>query len=520
MPEYLSPGVYVEEVSAGPRPIEGVSTSTTGFVGLTERGPTEPRLVTSWLDYQRWYGSFIPTSTSFLPFSAKGFFDNNGRRAFIARIVGDGALASSDALDTAGGAQQLVATASGPGIWGDRVYVEVSDGSRSGFRLRISYFRNVPLDPATAVADATEDYDDLGLDPAGSRYVITTINNASQLVQVDWADSATAPDRPVNQAWTALAGGDEGAAITATRYIGDNTPATPPDQRTGLAGLETIDEISILCVPDEVHPGLAGGGQQGQIRNAIVNQCERLQDRFAVLQVESGAGNVTAIQPTIDTTYAAIYYPWIRVFNPLNQDTVLIPPGGHVTGIYARVDVERGVHKAPANEVVRGIVTEDLPGNRRPLEYHITRGEHDILNPRGVNVTRDFRADGRGIRVWGARTLSSDAQWRYVNVRRLFIFIEESIDEGTQWVVFEPNFEPTWARVRRSITAFLNSVWRSGALVGNTPDEAFFVKCDRTTMSQDDIDNGRLICLIGVAPVKPAEFVIFRISQKTAESDA
>jgi phage tail sheath protein FI len=167
---------------------------------------------------------------------------------------------------------------------------------------------------------------------------------------------------------------------------------------------------------------------------------------------------------------------------------------------------------------VRGIITRDLAGDRGPLEFKITKGEHDILNPRGINVIRDFRIAGRGTRVWGARTISSDAEWKYVNVRRLFIFVEESIDEGTQWVVFEPNDEPLWARVRRSITNFLTRVHASGALMGQTPEEAFFVKCDRTTMTQDDIDNGRLICYIGIAPVKPAEFVIFRISQKTIEA--
>jgi phage tail sheath protein FI len=178
-----------------------------------------------------------------------------------------------------------------------------------------------------------------------------------------------------------------------------------------------------------------------------------------------------------------------------------------MAGIYARVDVERGVHKAPANEVIRGITK---------IAQDVTKREQDLLNPRGINALRFF--PGRGNRVWGARTVSSDASWRYVNVRRLFIYVEESIDEGTQWVVFEPNDEPLWARVRQTITNFLTTVWRSGALEGTKPDEAFFVKCDRTTMTQDDIDNGRLICVIGIAPVKPAEFVIFRIQQKTRES--
>jgi uncharacterized protein len=206
------------------------------------------------------------------------------------------------------------------------------------------------------------------------------------------------------------------------------------------------------------------------------------------------------------------------VSDPRTQDTLLVPPGGHVLGIYARTDIDRGVHKAPANEVVRGIVTQDLPGNLGPLEFKVTMEAQDILNPRGINVIRDFRADRRGIRVWGARTLADDPQWRYVNVRRLFIFLEESLEKGTRWVVSEPNDKVTWARVRQSIATFLDSIWRMGALIGTTAEQAFFGGCDRSTMTQDDIDNGRLICQIGVAPVKPAEFVIFRISQKTLEA--
>lgn len=179
-----------------------------------------------------------------------------------------------------------------------------------------------------------------------------------------------------------------------------------------------------------------------------------------------------------------------------------------MAGIYARTDIGRGVFKAPANETVRGIVG---------LEFQITKDEQSILNPRGVNVIRKF--PGRGIRVWGARTLSSDPLWKYINVRRLFLFLEESIDEGTQWVVFEPNDQKLWARVRTTITGFLTTQWKEGALMGSTPDEAFFVKCDETTMTQDEIDNGRLICIIGVAPVKPAEFVIFRIAQWRSGSE-
>ena len=531
MPEYLSPGVYVEEISVGPKPIEGVSTSTTGFVGQTERGPLYARLVTSWLDYQRWYGNYMDTAVSYTAHAVKGFFDNGGQRAFIARVVrGDAGTPASLTLDT-DTTQQLRIDAIGPGEFGNRIYVRVDSGKQKGFRLTILYYRVAPpepfvdpLDPANLAdenrrdPDATEDYDNLGLLPNGPRYAITTVNAGSQLIQIDWqfADEPPAmPEIPDPPVFEPLTDGSDGIdAPTATMYIGAHAM---PENRRGLSLMEQIDEISILAVPDEVHVSISPADRD-TIRGAVVNQCEALKDRFGVLQIPENMGNVTEVGFNRDTSYAAIYYPWIRVYDPALQDAVKIPPSGHVAGIFARTDVERGVHKAPANTVVRGILASDLPGNRGPLEYTVNKGEHDILNPRGVNVIRDFRSDGRGVRVWGARTMSSDPEWRYVNVRRLFLFVEESIDEGTQWVVFEPNYEPTWARVARSITNFLIRVWRDGALAGVTQDEAFFVKCDRTTMTQDDIDNGRLICYIGIAPVKPAEFVIFRISQKTLEA--
>ena len=212
--------------------------------------------------------------------------------------------------------------------------------------------------------------------------------------------------------------------------------------------------------------------------------------------------NIANIRPPQDTTYAAFYFPWIKVFNPLiNQDS-LIPPVGHVAGIYADTDINRGVFKAPANEVVVGATS---------LQFQITKAEQDILNPRGVNCLRVFSS--RGLRVWGARTCSQDTLWKYINVRRFFLFLGQSLDDGTQWVVFENNDERLWARVNQTISQFLTTQWRAGALMGTKPSEAYFVKVDRTTMTQDDIDNGRLIVIIGVAVVKPAEFVILRLTQ-------
>jgi phage tail sheath protein FI len=533
MPEYLAPGVYTEEISTGPVPITGVSTSTAGFVGLTERGPTTIRLVTSLREYERWYGG--PIEDSFLPYAAKGFFDNGGQRLFIARVTRPGALPSAASLPT--DTDPLILEAIGPGALDNRLFARVRTPSRrdpadptqtdpARFRLQILFYSQPPptdpfLDPLLRAnlrearrrePDVLEEWDDLSVDPLSDSYVLKVLQN-SQLVTVA---AGTTPGLPaVNDTWTAFAGGTAGGEMTLAPFTGTEDPPA------GLNGLRMIDEISLLCVPDEVNGTLIpDAGIRNGIQQAIVTQCEELKDRFAVLQVDGNQGNADAIQPTLTTSYAAIYHPWVRVLDTQTLDTKLVPPGGHVTGIYAGTDILRGVHKAPANVEVRGIITRDLPGNRKPLEFLLNKRQQDLLNPRNVNVIRDFRADRRGIRVWGARTLSADAQWRYVNVRRLFLFVEESIDEGVQWVVFEGNNEATWERVRRSIVNFLVSVWRSGALMGTRPEEAFFVRCDRTTMTQQEIDTGQLVCYIGLAAVKPAEFVILRYSHLTSEAEA
>ncbi len=529
MPEYLSPGVYVEEVPSGPRPIEGVGTSTAGIVGPTERGPATPRLVTNWGEFKRWFGDVVPIGLSFTPYAARGFFENGGVRLFVARVTRNDAVTAVLDAATATAGQNLRVSAVGPGAWGDRLFLRIINGTRIGFRITALYFRTAPnpfvdpLNPANignpnrVEPDAIEDYDDLDFDPLGGSYVLTRVNSSSTLIHVEWTNPALAPDRPGNIAFaqlTTTTGIDGVAPMSAVEYEGN--PALPSDQRTGLAALEGIDEIALLFVPDHVHPTL-NAVNQTQLMNTLVTQCERLADRFAILNVVAGQGLVQNILPPRDTSYAAIYYPWIRTFDPFTRDTELVPPAGHVAGIYARTDRERGVHKAPANEVVRDIITRDINATRKPLEFTLGRAEHDILNPRGINVIRDFRADRRGIRVWGARTLSSDPLWRYVNVRRLFNYVKESVEEGTQWVVFEPNDDNTWARVRQVVTDFLTLVWRSGALMGATEEQAFFVRCGPDTMTPADIDAGRLICEVGIAPVKPAEFVIFRFQQKTAE---
>lgn len=383
MPEYLSPGVYVEEIEIGAKPIEGVSTSTAGFVGMAEKGDLDkPTLVTSWGQFVDKFGRYTTEKPHLAP-AVYGFFANGGSRVYVVRV---------------------------------------KDGAADG------------------------DY----------------------------------------------VGTDEG-----------------PGKRTGLQAFNEVDAVNIVCIP---------GVTSETVQKAMITHCETMKDRFCILDPVKDA-DMDAIQTQKEDVvsergYAALYYPWIKVAVEtvdtgkvkLIQD--FVPPSGYLAGIYARSDMERGVHKAPANEIIRGALEISLA---------ITKGEQDILNPLGIDCIRAFA--GRGIRVWGARTTASDALWKYINIRRLFLFLEESIDEGTQWVVFEPNDEKLWARVKQSVTQFLTRVWKDGALMGTTAEEAFFVKCDRTTMTQDDIDNGRLIILIGVAPVKPAEFVIFRIAQWTGGSE-
>lgn len=507
MPEYHAPGVYVEEVERGPKPIEGVSTSTAGFLGETERGRTDARLVTSFPDFRRKYGGFV--EDRYLAYAVEGFFNNGGGRCYVGRVTAATDVATATLLD-AEDENVLEVTAVGPGSWGGNVAVIVEDATlfkqdeNQLFKLTVQYWtemEDAPDDATDAEIVALQDdpdhvkvYDNLSPNESSSDYYETRINDISDYITV----GRKGPGRPVNET-SLLTVSDDDGTVTVDHYKGVDTPG----ERTGLAAFEAIDGISIVCAPDQAIPALS------DLTEELITHCENLTDRFAVIQAKQNAGPIGSLVPPHDSSYAAFYYPWIRIRDPVTNNPKLVPAGGHITGIYARSDVRKGVHKAPANEVVRGA---------QELQLSITKEEQAVLNPKGVNCIRSF--PGRGIRLWGARTMSSDPEWKYVNVRRLFIYLRGSIDRGTQWVVFENNDERLWARVRQTITNFLTRVWEDGALMGTTPEEAFFVKCDRSTMTQDDIDNGRLICEIGVAPVKPAEFVIFRISQSTGGAEA
>jgi uncharacterized protein len=496
MPSYLSPGVYVEEVQSGARPIEGVGTAVAAFVGFAERGPFhEPTLVASWNQYVQLFGGFV--EGHYLPHAVYGYFANGGGTAYVVRIGGSAAGSEQPvgnepvmlgglrvaALPSAGGEVSVeVADADGENPPEDRFKLLVREGGKVVETFDVSTRRNV------------------------KNYVVNQVRERSKLIEVS-EQAGTALTRPDKQSVTLPGAPARDGALTRVdtqEYVGDVAA------RTGFGGLETVDEITMVAVPD-----LMSAHQRGMIdaegvkavQLAVISHCEQMGDRVAVLDTPPDMNaqrvrNWRQDEAGYDSRYAALYYPWLKVFDPATGRTTMVPPSGHVAGVWARSDTERGVHKAPANEVIRGAVD---------LQIALSKGEQDLLNPIGVNCVRAF--PGRGIRIWGARTLSSDPAWRYLNVRRLFNYLEESILIGTQWVVFEPNDDRLWSSIRRNITGFLLEEWRRGALFGRTAEEAFYVKCDRDNNPQESIDLGQVICEIGVAPVKPAEFVIFRLAQ-------
>lgn len=502
---YLTPGVYVEEVDRGSKPIEGVGTAVAAFIGVAEKGPVgTPVMVTNWTQFTEQFGGFVPGA--YLAHSVYGYFNNGGGVCYIVRAGGGGDAPAipqlpevAAAIPGKGGSPSIRAISRGAD--GPAPTVEVVANEDESFTIVVRK------------GDTEEKYEGLSMS-RGAKNAVETVNRQSQVVQLEEIRSqAPIAERAPAPGTYPLAVAEQTTKsltkIDPADYAGDVA------ERTGLGGLEAIDEITMVCAPD-----LMAAYEQGaldldgvkSVQLAMIAHCELMGDRVAILDTVPGLNAQQALdwrmkETNYDSKYAALYYPWIQVANQnpgATSTTMFMPPSGHMAGIWARSDGERGVHKAPANEVIRGALG---------LELTLTPGEQGVLNPVGVNCIRTF--PGRGIRVWGARTLSSDPAWRYLNVRRLFNYIEESIQGGTQWVVFEPNDYALWQRVKRDISAFLKRVWMSGALFGATPEEAFFVKCDAENNPPELRDVGQLVIDIGLAPVKPAEFVIFRISQYT-----
>ena len=595
MAEYLSPGVYVEEYDSGATPMQGVSTSTAGFVGLAERGPVigQPQLVTSFADYTRMYGGYLSKAgygdARYLPYAVEQFFMNGGARAYIMRAVPGDAKAAS--LTTG----VLRVTAANPGAWAEKMRVTVvpsskaktqvfdvdgadltlknADGFNAGDVVELfdgkttayatiksvldkvitldapctlavadtkvgtsKYIRTCEITITARLDDTVETYENLSLKPEALNYApVKTAKSDLIRVEVlpgkpaaaaapavkdenkdnkDKKDAPAAAPAPAKAAGITpydlcagvgegmvltLEGGSDGSVLNVTpdAYIGADDG---PGKRTGLQAFQENGVVSVLAIPGVTAP---------EVQAALIGFCENRKSCFAILDVPMDlkkTNDVATFRDMYDSTYAAMYHPWLQMFDAGAKRTDYFPPSGAMAGIYARSDNSRGVHKAPANEVVRGCTG---------LSCNYNVGEQDILNPIGVNLIRAL--PGQGIRVWGARTCSSNNLWKYVNVRRLFIYLEETIRTQTNWAVFEPNDEVLWLRVQRTIVSFLRDMYRAGALVGATEDEAFFVNIGRDTMTEQDIANGRLICIIGAAPSRPAEFVIFRITQNMKE---
>lgn len=619
MPEYLAPGVYVEEVSFRSKSIEGVPTSTTGFAGVTRYGPvqytdgpttTKPRLITSFTEFERVYGGLQALEldsgerTAYLAHAARAFFNNGGRRLYVSRVFApvDGNdvadhIAALPVVTTLGNARWVARWPGEDGnvlvdtqvvrsknlafeyqpdpndilakhTWGLQAksvkhgaVVELTPGGNdmpagnatlSAASLRVV---SVDKDGRQSFIDSTgnpvavpagsqiglielrvtvrgadnrvDSYDQLGLHPAQRRYIAKVLElndpeDENALVALDWTPAANAFSPAslaigLQAAAKRLTGGSDGDLPGPDLLRGDE--ADPDDvtvRATGLEALGELDDIAIVALPDG---GSLASPEAIQVAaDHLIAHAEKYRYRIAVVDAaaNSSLSDIRDFRSKFDSKYAALYHPWIEILDPLFPSVpgvpprkLLLPPSGFVTGIYARNDIERGVHKAPANEIVRGLTK---------FEININKARQDVLNPEGVNCLRFF--EGRGNRVWGARTMSSDPEWKYVNVRRLFIYIEHSIDKATQWAVFEPNNERLWTNIRSMVEDFLYVLWRDGALIGAKPEEAFFVRCDRTTMTQNDLDNGRMICLVGVAPSRPAEYVIFRVGQWTADSKA
>ena len=331
---------------------------------------------------------------------------------------------------------------------------------------------------------------------------------ASNPVPLEVAIQASGSSRESRTVGLDLGGGNDGQEPQATEFEGREGATTAVC--TGLKRFERIRDISIVAAPGASYAGTPPGGPglAEQVAALLISHCERMRYRIALLDGCNGMtiSQIREMRAKLDSKHGALYYPWVKVLDPATGQSIPLPPSGFVAGIYARTDEQRGVFKAPANEVVSLAVG---------FETVVDKAQQEVLNPEGINAFRFF--EGRGNRLWGARTISSDPEWKYVNIRRYFSYLERSIDQGTQWAVFEPNGEPLWGNVKRTVEDFLLNEWKAGALLGDKPEKAFFVRCDRSTMTQNDLDNGRLICLVGVAPLKPAEFVIFRVGQWTAD---
>ena len=516
MPTYTAPGVYVEEIPSTQKVLASAPTAVAAFVGFTERAPLDdpndpqglsPRLVTSWNQFEALYGGFVEGAV--LPLSVYGYFLNGGSLAYIVRVPnaepsGEPARLALPAADRSLGLPIAVESVEPDADLTVVVEtVEVSDDHDGPAPFSITIVDG---------GEAVESYGDLTL--GGPRDAATVINKTSTRVKVE---VKLADDVDLHSQLELLKPGAYSLEQAAAKPVPVNGRkfAGSESSRTGIAGLAIADDVTIVLVPDLVtaatkEDGSLDLGLWKAVQTSLIAHCEQHANRMAILDAPPGLSPQAVKEwrtetAQFDSAFATLYYPWIKVENPTGSNgnaEVLIPPSGHVAGVWARTDESRGVWKAPANDTIRGVLD---------VERNITQAEQGVLNPLGINAIRPFGQ--RGIRIWGARTLASDTDWTYINVRRLFNMVESTILEGTQWAVFEPNDVALWEGVKRTLNAYLRGLWSAGALFGASPQEAFFVNCDATTNPPESVDAGKLVVEVGIAPVKPAEFVVFRISQ-------
>jgi uncharacterized protein len=511
---YLTPGVYVEEVPSGMATLAAGATAVAAFVGFTAKAPKDdpkdpqglkPRLVTNWSQFEQLYGGFTPGAM--LPHSVYGYFNNGGSLAYIVRVphtepAKQSGVRSLPAADKSLGPALEVTTVEPNADIAIAVTPEPpADGAKDDqpptFRIDvIENGKTVESYPTMTLAGA-----EAAINAASKRVKVATKVDTKKLA----ADLASVPAGiyPIEPAAATP------VAVPGRAFAGSETA------RSGINGLVIADDVTMVMVPDLVTAARQADGSVDlglwkTVQLALINHCEGQANRVAVLDAPPGMSPQQIKEwrsdvAMYDSPFAALYYPWLKVSNPAatNGDTeIMVPPSGHMAGIWARTDDTRGVWKAPANEVIRGALD---------VEMNITKAEQGLLNPIGINCIRPFGT--RGIRIWGARTLASDTDWTYINVRRLFNMIETTIMNGTQYAVFEPNDQKLWEGLKRTVNAFLRGLWRDGALFGATAEQAFYVKCDSETNPPESIDLGKVVVEIGIAPVKPAEFVIFRVSQ-------
>jgi phage tail sheath protein FI len=509
------PGVYIEELPSGVHTITGVATSIAAFAGWAAKGDvTQAQLVLSWSDFNNQFGGL--DSRSLLGYAVSQFFANGGQQAYIVRLV-DSTTAASATFTVGTAPNTITLTAQSPGAWANAYWIAIKNQAAAPGRFRLQ----VVYAPQGATTETiAESFENLGMTfpDAQGRYVVDVINNGSAIINASVGAGATTPPADTVQPGptppqaypqtTQLVGGNDGTQLKESTAAFE-TALMPPSGTGGVFLLNNVDLFNLLCVPGET---------TSSVLSNLEGYCET---RRAFLIADSDP-NVTNVQtvatngPGIPGMNAAIYFPWVQAPDPLNQNVPrYYPPSGFVAGVYATTDGNRGVWKAPAG-------TETSLVGATGVAVPLNDAQNGQLNPVAVNCIRNFRVYGTV--VWGARTTQGNdeigSQWKYIPIRRLALYLEESLYRGTQWVVFEPNDEPLWAQIRLNVGAFMQTLFRQGAFQGSTPQQAYFVKCDGETTTATDQDNGIVNILVGFAPLKPAEFVIIQIQQMAGQSAA